>query len=273
MASFVCVNCGNEFENKRSDVNLEKPVCNKKCFNEYRWVCIMKRIEENVGEECYSYLFNRYLVDLKPTRFIAQESLGNKNSYNTISKLLKMFGIPIRTGSEAVKTQWIENEERRKQQSEYAKNELSVGESRENLIKIMQTKEYRLKSSLAKRGENNPMYGIRGEDNPRWDPKRTHAMRQEQRKTFEYKEWRTNVFTRDNRICQCCGYEKGHILVAHHMNSWHWYEEGRYDVNNGVTLCEPCHKEFHYEYGQKNNTKEQFKEFLIKKNIVIPSIL
>lgn len=31
---------------------------------------------------------------------------------------------------------------------------------------------------------------------------------------------------------------------------------------DGVTLCEDCHKTFHKKYGYKNNTSQQFKEFM-----------
>ena len=33
-------------------------------------------------------------------------------------------------------------------------------------------------------------------------------------------------------------------------------------LENGATLCEICHKKFNKKYGQKNNTKEQFIEFM-----------
>lgn len=64
-------------------------------------------------------------------------------------------------------------------------------------------------------------------------------------------------------MCQCCkGTSKN--LNAHHLNGYHWFVEGRFNVENGITLCEDCHKQFHKLYGMRNNTKEQFEEFKIK---------
>ena len=59
--------------------------------------------------------------------------------------------------------------------------------------------------------------------------------------TIEYKQWRTTVFERDGYKCVICGYDKGRILQADHIKSWHDYPELRFDVNNGRTLCKFCH--------------------------------
>lgn len=72
--------------------------------------------------------------------------------------------------------------------------------------------------------------------------------------------WRMSVYHRDEYTCQICR-EKGGELNAHHLNGYHWYEKGRYDVDNGVTLCDKCHSEFHGIYGYGENTKEQFVEY------------
>lgn len=72
--------------------------------------------------------------------------------------------------------------------------------------------------------------------------------------------WRKHVYEKDGYACQKCGVRGGE-LNAHHMDAWHWCKERRFDISNGVTLCVRCHKQFHYTYGNKNNSEEQFKEY------------
>lgn len=58
--------------------------------------------------------------------------------------------------------------------------------------------------------------------------------------SLEYRMWRTNVFVRDNFTCQNCGIIGGY-LTAHHVKSFAYYPELRFELGNGITLCEPCH--------------------------------
>lgn len=79
-------------------------------------------------------------------------------------------------------------------------------------------------------------------------------------------KWRTAIFARDDYTCQVCSARNGNgkriVLNAHHLNGWNWDIEGRFDLDNGITLCTTCHNDFHDKYGGGNNTKEQFVEFL-----------
>lgn len=59
--------------------------------------------------------------------------------------------------------------------------------------------------------------------------------------TVEYKKWRNDVFTRDDWTCKNC-FRKGGYLEAHHIKSWAKFPELRFIVNNGLTLCLPCHQ-------------------------------
>lgn len=111
--------------------------------------------------------------------------------------------------------------------------------------------------------ENNFWYGKQrlGEENPNYKPEKTDEEREKGRILPGYKEWQRLVFERDHYICQCCGYSKGGILRAHHMDSYDWCKDKRTDVDNGVTLCDNCHRLFHSEFGFGGNTKAQFDEF------------
>jgi len=143
-------------------------------------------------------------------------------------------------------------------------------------------------------GKKHPLYGIRGKENPNWGSHRSketieklrivasgkypsnttrkkmsnsHAgdkhwnwkggisfLVEKIRGCFEYRQWRSDVFTRDNFTCQDCG-QIGGNLEAHHKKSFssilQYYEittmeealtcEELWNINNGVTLCEKCH--------------------------------
>lgn len=86
------------------------------------------------------------------------------------------------------------------------------------------------------------------------------------RSSGKYLNWRKAVFERDNYTCQCCG-DNQTTLNAHHIENFSEKEDKRFDVENGITLCENCHGmtikgSFHHVYGTKNNTREQLDEYL-----------
>lgn len=74
------------------------------------------------------------------------------------------------------------------------------------------------------------------------------------------RQFRKDVFERDNYTCQICG-KRSTNLNAHHLNSFNWDVNNRYNKENGITLCEKCHKDFHKKYGMGNNSKSQFIEY------------
>ena len=74
--------------------------------------------------------------------------------------------------------------------------------------------------------------------------------------------WRKEVFINDNYSCSLCGAIGGN-LNAHHIDSWDWCIERRFDITNGKTLCTQCHISFHKKYGYGKNTEEQFEKFLL----------
>lgn len=123
-------------------------------------------------------------------------------------------------------------------------------------------------------GENNPNYGKHhsvetrkkiskkqsGENGNNWRGGITKE-NLKIRNGIELRLWREAVFARDNWICQK-NKVRGGKLHAHHINNFSQYPELRFAIDNGITLSEDAHKEFHKKYGKKNNTQEQINEFL-----------
>jgi hypothetical protein len=77
------------------------------------------------------------------------------------------------------------------------------------------------------------------------------------RRSEMYREWSFKVKRRDGFTCQKCG-KRGGVLHSHHIESWDQNPELRFNIENGITLCEDCHFEFHKKYGKGKNTREQF---------------
>jgi hypothetical protein len=101
----------------------------------------------------------------------------------------------------------------------------------------------------------------RGKEHHKYNENLTDKERINNRDYYEIQLWRLKVYEKDNYTCKCCGDSKGGNLNAHHLNGYNWDVENRLNIDNGITLCEKCHTEFHNKYGYGNNTKEQFNEW------------
>lgn len=95
-----------------------------------------------------------------------------------------------------------------------------------------------------------------GEKNHQWRGGIT-----QERDTREYDLWRLKCLKRDNFTCQKYGIV-GKNLEVHHILNYCKFPEHRLNIDNGITLSEKAHREFHKKYGKKNNTLEQLNEFL-----------
>jgi hypothetical protein len=167
-----------------------------------------------------------------------QSKLGNKNP---------RFGKP---GTQLGKTVSEETREKQRKAKLGVKKPWFSGE-KHPLFGKKYTKEERLDKSLKNRGPlgSNWQGGITSKN-------------AKVRNSLEFKLWRDAVFERDDYICQKYGI-KGGVLHPHHIKNFAQYPELRFAIDNGVTLSEKAHKEFHRRYGKVGNTKEQLEEFLI----------
>jgi hypothetical protein len=122
------------------------------------------------------------------------------------------------------------------------------------------SKEWCKRIALAKKGKKGPEenFGIyltpgkrpwvkidnNGKNNPRWKGGITPENKRI-RNSPEMIEWRNRVFERDKYICQFCGFDRGHIIRAHHIFPFMKYPDLRFEIENGTTLCEKCHRDIH----------------------------
>lgn len=152
-------------------------------------------------------------------------------------------------------------EETKSKIKEKRKNQIFSKETREKLREInlerrkngwkpipIVSEERKKQLSIQMSGKNNIFW--KGGIN-KLTPKIRHSM--------QYKKWRKEVFERDKYICVVCGFNKGHILEADHIKSFSEIIkenniksfqsaidcEELWNIDNGRTLCKPCHKKTH----------------------------
>jgi 5-methylcytosine-specific restriction endonuclease McrA len=83
--------------------------------------------------------------------------------------------------------------------------------------------------------KGKPYLQIRGKRHWKWKGGKRRSLA-----TIEYRQWRQAVFERDGFACTSCG-KRGGDLEAHHIKPWAQYPSLRFVVDNGETLCVPCH--------------------------------
>lgn len=80
----------------------------------------------------------------------------------------------------------------------------------------------------------------KGNKNPQWKGGITEESYRI-RNSIEYKLWRIAVFERDKYTCVWCLTKKS-PFQADHIKRFSEYPELRFAIDNGRTLCVPCHK-------------------------------
>ena len=130
--------------------------------------------------------------------------------------------------------------------------------------KKLSLRKYTRCRSCASKGEKNPHFGKRGCLASNWKLGIT-PFYLSVRNLFEYRQWKSDVMTRDGFICVLCGTKNK--LTAHHITSFHQLVIENniqtisdavdcaklWDINNGVTFCKDCHKKTHDAIGWKIN--------------------
>lgn len=124
----------------------------------------------------------------------------------------------------------------------------------------------KMRETAIRNGNRPPRNIFYGDKCNFWKDGRTPLVRLI-RHSFQYRQWRSDVFTRDNFTCQGCNQRSGDI-EAHHIKPFSKiideYQpktleealacEELWNINNGITFCEDCHK-LTDNYGGKANKK------------------
>lgn len=137
----------------------------------------------------------------------------------TISRYLKRFGIEARPFSTTGLRTWLG-----KKHSEATKKKLSVQAIGRKIPLAVRLR-------MGSKGKKNPGY-IDGR----------YPINKRIRNSAEAHYWREQVFGRDNFTCQSCG-KRGGDLHADHIKPFALYPDLRFDLNNGRTMCIPCHRQ------------------------------
>lgn len=59
----------------------------------------------------------------------------------------------------------------------------------------------------------------------------------------KHRAWKKDVWERDGYECKFCG--SNEMIVAHHIRLWNNFPELRFELNNGITMCNSCHTILH----------------------------
>jgi hypothetical protein len=122
------------------------------------------------------------------------------------------------------------------------------------------SEEIKKKISLAKIGNSNNLgkhwkvkdtsnMGVKGKLHWKWIKDRIKLKTRkgsEERRSSRYKEWRKKVVERDNWKCRINNADCNGRKEVHHILGFTEYEELKYEVNNGITLC-------HFHHPRKIN--------------------
>lgn len=137
-----------------------------------------------------------------------------------------MTGIKGKTGVyKRTKIPWIKG----KHHTEQTKEKMRQARLKNPSFYWLGKKRPEVKNWLANKGKNHY----------RWNPYRINIL--QDRDCTEYKEWRMGVYSRDGFKCKIANSDCRGRIEAHHILNYKNHPELRYEINNGITLCQAHH--------------------------------
>ncbi len=193
------------------NINKKSEAAKKRCTPEWRKAVSRRQQGHEVSEETREKIRRAH----KGAKF-SEEHKANMSKARVGYRLLPETREKIRQALTGKKL----TEEHKKNMSESRKGRKLSEEHKQNLSKALS-----------------------GDKGPGWKgglSNKNHLIRTSRK----FRLWREEVFTRDDWICQDCRV-RGCILHPHHILALSEHPEFAYDVDNGITLCVPCHRKRH----------------------------
>jgi len=206
----TCLQCGKEFKAHYA----KRKCCNKRCADDFR----------RANKEKFSKQMLLYYATEEGKGRIKRVAAINRGCKRTVEQRKRM------SVSASLRSD---------------KSEANRARSRLEFYKTEKGKQLKVKIGNEHRGERSHFWkgGV-------W------TVNGQIRHSEKYAKWRKKVFMRDGFVCQDCG-NKGGELNAHHLVSFSEIVgksnifsvedsllcEELWDVDNGVTLCVPCHQQ------------------------------
>lgn len=184
----------------------------------------------------------RFRHTAEAKRKIGEASRGNK--YSAGKRLSLEHRKAISDANKGVKRSlgYKHTAEAKEKMSITRKGHIVSPETRQKLSQVMKgrviTSEMRTKISQTKKGK--PNLSARGVNSNFWRGG-ISSENKLLRNCMEYRLWRESIFKRDKFICVWCKTKKG-PFNADHIKPFAYFPELRFAIDNGRTLCVPCHR-------------------------------
>lgn len=144
---------------------------------------------------------------------------GKKHTEETKKKMSLAKKGKMPKNIEMIKNYW-----KGKHHSEETKNKISIGHK-----------------GLTTWNKDKPFLAIRGKNHWNWKGGLSKRKRKDERNDSAYNCWVLSIKKRDNWKCKINNQDCSGYCMVHHILSWRDFPELRYNINNGITLCQAHH--------------------------------